>query len=356
LIATPLLKKLEQLLGTRSRIPQEREISKLTASLSNYKCIRGVNVGIDVAKDTLEIAARPENKQWSTKNLMSDFPTLIEKLRQIAPERIILEATGGWEVPLANHLAAAGLPVIVINPRQARAFAKATGQLTKTDKVDSRVLAHFGEAVKPPVRPLPDEQTQALADLLTRRRQLVDMLVAEKNRLVTVQHRPALKRDVEAHIKWLEKRIDQLDDDLRQQLEKSTVWRVNDELLRSVPGVGDVTSRTLLSQLPELGTLSDKEISALVGVAPRPNDSGKRTGQAHIRGGRANVRSVLYMATMTAIRCNPVIKTFYQRLLGKGKLKKVALTACMRKLLVILNSMIKKQKTWSPTQIPAAQA
>ena len=327
----------------------------MTASLSNYQCTRGVNVGIDVAKDTLEIAVRPDNQQWSTKNRVEDFPALIDKLRQIAPERIILEATGGWEVPLANHLAAADLPVIVINPRQARDFAKATGQLTKTDKVDSRILAHFGEAIKPPVRPLPDEQTQALADLITRRRQLVDMLVAEKNRLVTVQHRPALKRDVEAHIKWLEKRIDQLDDDLRKQLEKSTVWRVNDELLQSVPGVGDVTSRTLLAELPELGTLSDKEISALVGVAPRPNDSGRRTGQAHIRGGRANVRSVLYMAAMTAIRYNPVIKTFYQRLLGKGKLKKVALTACMRKLLVILNSMIKKQKSWSPTQIPAAQ-
>lgn len=328
----------------------------MTASLSNYKCTRGINVGIDVAKDTLEIAVRPDNEQWSTKNRLEDFPALIEKLRQIAPERIILEATGGWEVPLANHLAAAGLPVIVINPRQARDFAKATGQLTKTDKVDARVLAHFGEAIKPPVRLLPDEKTQALADLLTRRRQLVDMLVAEKNRLVTVQHRPALKRDVEAHIKWLEKRIDQLDDDLRQQLEKSPVWRVNDELLRSVPGVGDVTSRTLLLELPEIGTLSDKEISALVGVAPRANDSGPRTGQAHIRGGRTKVRSVLYMATMTAIRCNPVIKSFYQRLLAKGKLKKVALTACMRKLLVILNSMIKKQKSWSPTQIPAAQA
>jgi transposase len=328
----------------------------MTASLSNYQYARGVNVGIDVAKDTLEIAVRPDNEQWSTKNRIEDFPALIEKLQQIAPERIILEATGGWEAPLANHLAAAGLPVVVINPRQARDFAKATGQLTKTDKVDARGLAHFGEAVKPLVRPLPDEQTQALAALLTRRRQLVEMLAAEKNRLVTVQHRPALKRDVEAHIKWLERRIAHLDDDLRQQLEKSDLWRVNDQLLQSVPGVGDVTSRTLLSQLPELGTLSDKQIAALVGVAPHARDSGQRKGQAHISGGRANVRSMLYMATLTAIRCNPVIKTFYQRLLTKGKLKKVALTACMRKLLVILNSMIKKQKSWSPEQIPAAQA
>jgi len=334
---------------------RKKEKIKMTASLSNYQCARGVNVGIDVAKDTLEVAVRPDNEQWSTKNRVEDFPALIEKLRQIAPERIILEATGGWEAPLANHLAAAGLPVVVINPRQARDFAKATGKLTKTDKVDARGLAHFGEAVKPQVRPLPDEQTQALAALLTRRRQLVEMLAAEKNRLVTVQHRPALKRDVEAHIKWLEKRIEHLDDDLGKQLEKSAVWRVNDQLLQSVPGVGDVTSRTLLSQLPELGALSDKEIAALVGVAPHASDSGQRKGQAHIRGGRANVRSVLYMASLTAIRCNPVIKAFYQRLLAKGKLKKVALTACMRKLLVILNSMIRKQKSWSPVQIPATQ-
>ena len=329
---------------------------KMTVSSSNYQSIHGVNVGIDVAKETLEIAARPTNEQWSIKNRVEEFPDLIEKLRQLAPERIILEATGGWEAPLANHLAAAGLPVVVINPRQGRDFAKATGKLTKTDQVDARVLAHFGEAVKPQIRPLPDEQTQALADLLTRRRQLVEMLAAEKNRLVTVQHRPALKHDVEAHIKWLEKRIDQFDDDLRQQLEKSTVWRVNDQLLHSVPGVGDVTARTLLSQLPELGTLSDKEIAALVGVAPHANDSGRRKGQAQIKGGRANVRSVLYMATMTATRCNSVIKAFYQSLLAKGKPKKVALTACMRKLLVILNAMIRKQKSWNPPPITAANS
>jgi transposase len=328
----------------------------MTTPLSNYQAQRGVNVGIDVAKDTLEIAVRPDQEQWSIPNRVEAFPALLEKLQALAPERIILEATGGWEAPLANHLAAAGLPVVVINPRQARDFAKATGKLTKTDQVDARGLAHFGEAVKPPVRPLPEEQTQALAALLTRRRQLVEMLAAEKNRLVTVQHRPLLKKDVEAHVTWLEKRIAQLDEDLRQQLEQSPVWRVKDQLLQSVPGVGDVTARTLLSQLPELGALSDKEIAALVGVAPHACESGKRKGQAHIRGGRANVRSILYMATLTATRCNPVIKAFYQRLLAKGKLKKVALTACMRKLLVILNSMIRKQKSWSPAQIPAAQA
>lgn len=328
----------------------------MSATTSNYQATPGVHVGIDVAKDTLEIAARPQHEQWSAQNRLEDFPALIAKLQRLAPERIILEATGGWEAPLANHLAAAGLPVIVINPRQARDFAKATGQLTKTDRVDARLLAHFGEAVKPLVRPLPDEQTQALAALLTRRRQLVEMLTAEKNRLVMVQHRPTLKDDVAAHIAWLTKRIAQLDDDLRQQLEQSPVWRVNDQLLQSVPGVGDVTARTLLSQLPELGTLSDKQIAALVGVAPHARESGPRKGQAHISGGRANVRSVLYMATLTAIRCNPVIKAFYQRLLAKGKRKKVALTACMRKLLIILNAMIKKQKAWGPAQIPAAQA
>ena len=328
----------------------------MSASLSPYQPRCGVNVGIDVAKDTLEIAARPDNTSWATANRVEDFPVLLEKLRELAPERIILEATGGWETPLANHLAAAGLPVIIINPRQARDFAKATGKLTKTDKVDARGLAHFGEAIKPAVRRLPDEQTQALAALLTRRRQLVEMYAAEQNRLVTVQHRPALKEEVEAHLKWLKQRIAQLDDDLRKQLEESAVWRAHDQLLQSVPGVGDVVSRTLLSQLPELGTLSDKEIAALVGVAPHAHDSGKRKGQAHIRGGRANVRSLLYMAALTAIRWNPVIKAFYQRLLAKGKLKKVALTACMRKLLVILNSMIKKQKSWNPEQISAAQS
>lgn len=328
----------------------------MTTPVTTYQATAGVNVGIDVAKDTLEIAARPDHEQWSSPNRVDAFPALIAKLQQLAPARIILEATGGWEAPLASHLAAAGLPVVVINPRQARDFAKATGKLTKTDQVDARGLAHFGEAVKPPVRALPDEQTQALAALLTRRRQLVDMLVAEKNRLVTVQHRPNLQRDVSAHIKWLEKRIAQLDEDLRQQLEQSTVWRVNDELLQSVPGVGEVTARTLLSQLPELGTLADKQIAALVGVAPHACDSGQHKGPAHIRGGRRNVRSVLYMATLTATRCNPVIKAFYQRLLAKGKLKKVALTACMHKLLVILNAMIKKQKAWRPAQMPAAQA
>lgn len=327
----------------------------MTASSSNYQARRGFNVGIDVSKNTLEIATRPDNEQWSINNRLENFPTLIDDLRRIAPERIILEATGGWEVPLANHLAAAGLPVVVINPRQARDFAKATGKMTKTDRVDAVVLAHFGEAVRPQVRPLPNEQTQAMEALITRRRQLVDMLAAEKNRLVAAQHRPTLKRDIEVHIKWLEKRIEQLDDDLQKQLEKSEVWRANDQLLQSVPGIGDVTSRTLLAQLPELGILSDKEIAALVGVAPHACESGVRKGQAHIKGGRSVVRSVLYMATLTAIRCNPVIKTFYQHLLAKGKLKKVALTACMRKLLVILNSMIKKQKAWSPGQIPAAQ-
>lgn len=266
----------------------------MTASLSHHQPRRGVNVGIDVAKDTLEIAVRPDHTSWIVANRVEEFPVLLEKLQELAPERIILEATGGWEAPLANHLAAAGLPVIVINPRQARDFAKATGKLTKTDKVDARGLAHFGEAIQPAARRLPDEQTQALAALLTRRRQLVEMYAAEQNRLVTVQHRPVLKEDVEAHLQWLTHRIAQLDDDLRQQLEQSPVWRANDQLLQSVPGVGDVTSRTLLSQLPELGTLSDKEIAALVGVAPHANDSGMRKGQAHIRGGRANVRSILY--------------------------------------------------------------
>ena len=325
-------------------------------SASNYQPRNGVNIGIDVSKVGLEIAVRPVNEQWSAKNRVEDFSELIERFLQLAPERIILEGTGGWETTLANYLAAAGLPVVVINPRQARDFARSTGQLTKTDKVDARMLAHFGEAIMPPVRPLPDEQTQALAALIARRHQLIEMLRAERTRLGSYQQRSALKRDLEAHIKWLESRIGRLDDDLRDHLQKSPVWRVNDELLQSVPGVGHVTSLTLLSLLPELGTLSDKAIVALVGLAPRARESGKRRGKAQIMGGRGRVRSALYMAGITAIRCNPVIKTFYQHLLAKGKPKKLAITACMRKLLVILNAMIKKQKHWQEQQIPAVFA
>ena len=303
-------------------------------------------VGIDVSKDSLDIAVRPSGEFWSINHDPQQFPALIEKLTQLAPSRIVLEATGGLETLVATHLAAAGLPVCVINPRQARDFAKATGQLAKTDRVDAHLLAHFGEALQPERSELPSTQTQLLDALLTRRRQLVQIRTAEKNRLAMTGHPRKIVKDLQAHIAWLDKRISHCDDELKTTLQASPVWRVNDQLLRSVPGIGEVVSRTLLAELPELGRLTDKQIAALVGLAPFACDSGGWHGKRHIRGGRSSVRSALYMATLSAIRSNYRIRTFYQRLLAAGKLKKVALTACMRKLLVILNAIIKQQQPW----------
>lgn len=306
-------------------------------------------VGIDVSKDSLDVCVRPLDQEWSLANNSKEIAGLVSKLKQLAVERIIVEATGGLETQLATQLAAAELPVVIINPRQARDFARATGQLAKTDRLDARVLAHFGEAIKPELRPLPSDQSRKLEALLTRRRQLVDMMVGEKNRLASCGQNKEMARDIRDHISWLEKRIHRCDEEMRKELEKSPNWRAKDNLLRAVPGVGDVTSRTLLAALPELGQVSNKEISALAGLAPFERTSGRWKGESHIQGGRANVRSVLYMATMAAIRCNPVIRTFYQRLVAAGKKKKVALTACMRKLLTILNSIIKHQRPWRAT-------
>lgn len=311
-------------------------------------------IGIDIAKDQLDIAVRPTGENWRVAHTSDQFPALLARLKDLAPERIVLEATGGLEVLLATQLAAAALPVVVINPRQARDFAKATGQLAKTDPVDAQVLAHFGEALQPPVRPLPDEQTRALEALLTRRRQLVDMLVAEKNRLAALSRQPKLQKNVTEHIAWLNQHIADVDDDLKTQLEQSPVFCQNDRLLQSVPSVGNVTSRTLLACLPELGKLTHKQIGALVGVVPYARQSGQWQGQAHIRGGRTEVRTVLYMATLSAVRYNPTIKTFYQHLLARGKKKKVALTACMHKLLTILNAIIRHQEEWRAPQTSAA--
>ena len=303
-------------------------------------------VGIDVSKDSLDLAIRPSGEHWSIDHDPRQFPALIEKLIQLGPARIVLEATGGLETLVVTNLAAAGLPVCVINPRQARDFAKATGQLAKTDQVDAHLLAHFGEALQPKLRELPSKQAQLFEALLTRRRQLIQMRTAEKNRLAMTGHPRKVSKDLEAHIAWLTKRISQCDDELKTALQSSPVWLANDRLLRSVPGIGEVVSRTLLAELPELGRLTDKQIAALVGVAPFACDSGGRHGKRHIRGGRSSVRSVLYMATLSAIRRNYRIRSFYERLLVAGKLKRVALTACMRKLLVILNAIIKQQKPW----------
>lgn len=311
-------------------------------------------IGIDVAKQHLDLYVRPTGEAWRVAHQPEAFPALLERLQALAPERIVMEATGGLETLLATQLAAAGLPVVVINPRQARDFAKATGQLAKTDQVDARVLAHFGEALQPPVRALPDEQTRALEATLTRRRQLVDMLVAEKNRHAALPQQPALQKGVAEHLAWLEQRIAELDKDLQQQLEQSPVFCRNDRLLQSVPSVGPVTARTLLACLPELGTLTHKQIGALVGVVPFARQRGQWQGEAHIHGGRVAVRTVLYMATLSAVRYNPTIKAFYQHLLGRGKKKKVALTACMHKLLTILNAIVRHQEEWNPPQTSAA--
>jgi transposase len=260
---------------------------------------------------------------------------------------IVLGATGGLEVPLAGALAAAGLPVVVINPRQVRDFARATGQLAKTDRLDAQILARFAEAIRPPIRPVPDEQTQALAALVARRRQLIEMLTAEKNRM-RLAARPMQKR-VQAHVTWLEKELATINTDLTATMRESPVWREKEEVLRSVPGVGPVLTTTLFANLPELGTLTRKEVAALAGVAPFPRDSGTLKGRRAIWGGRAHVRAALYMAALVATRRNPVIRAFYQRLCQAGKAKKVALTACMRKLLTILNAMLKSGRPWRVT-------
>lgn len=305
-----------------------------------------IYVGIDVAKDRVDVAVRPSGKVWSVSYDEAGIADLVVELNGLAPEAVIAESTGGLELPLAAALAAASLPVAVINPRQARDFAKSTGQLAKTDRLDAQVLAHFGEAVRPPIRALPDAETHALGSVLARRRQVMDILVAEKNRLgrATAQVRPR----IEAHITWLEDELEDLDTDLRDRVHKSAMWREKDDLLQSVPGVGQQVSLTMLAYLPELGTLNRKQIAALVGVAPFNRDSGPRRGRRSVWGGRARVRSALYMGALVGSRRNPALREFYQRLLEAGKPKKVALTACMRKLLTILNSMMRTGQRWNP--------
>lgn len=310
-------------------------------------------VGIDVSKAQLDIAVYPAGESWTTANDAAGLTALVLRLQQVRPTLIVLEATGGWEIPIAGALAAAGLPVAVVNPRQVRAFAKATGQLAKTDRLDAQVLAQFAAAVHPAPRPLPDAATQELAALLTRRRQLIEMLTAEKNRLG--QAAPPVRKDIRAHITWLEKRLARVDDDLTTLIRTSPLWREQDDLLQSIPGVGPVLSRTLLAELPELGTLTRQQIAALVGVAPLNHDSGTHRGKRRIWGGRATVRTALYMGALVASRCNPVLKAFYHRLLAAGKAKKVALVACMRKLLTILNAMLKQRAPWRPPCVDRAR-
>jgi transposase len=275
--------------------------------------------------------------------------TLVERLQALHPVLMVLEATGGWERAVTSALATAGLPVVVVNPRQVRDFARATGQLAKTDALDARALAHFADVIRPTPRPLPDAQTQELRALLGRRQQLVVMRTAEQNRLTGTRTR--LITDIEAHITWLNARIATLDNDLEILRRASPVWRENDDLLQSAPGIGPVCARTLLLELPELGTLNRQQIAALVGVAPLNCDSGTLRGRRTMWGGRAHVRTVLYMGTLVATRYNPRMKAFYQRLLAAGKLKKVALTACMHKFLTILNAMLKHRTPWQAQEV-----
>ncbi len=307
-------------------------------------------VGIDVAKNRLDIAVRPGGECWSATNDADGVTALVTRLHELQPTLVVLEASGGYEHPLTAALAGAGLPTAVVNPRQARDFAKATGKLAKTDALDAQALAHFAEAVKPAARPVPDAQAQALAAVLARRRQLVEMLTAERNRLHTAV--PAVQERIAAHLVWLEEELDEINRQLDRLVAEDPAWRERDALLRGVPGVGPVLSTTLLAELPELGALTRHEVAALAGVAPLNRDSGTRRGKRTVWGGRAQLRAALYMGTLAAARFNPLIKAFYARLCAAGKPKKVALTACMRKLLTILNAMLARRTRWQPQ--PAA--
>ena len=307
-------------------------------------------VGIDVSKATLDVDCLPVSAPQQFANDTQGIAALVKSIKGSDVQRIVLEATGGYETAAAAALAAAGLPVVVINPKRVRDFAKAKGILAKTDRLDAQVLAAFGRDIAPPVRALPDQAQRELAELLDRRMQLVAMRAQEKARLSTVL--PIAQRDIEQHIAWLDNRIKKFDADLDKRLRATNVWKDKVKLLDSVPGIGKVSIFTLLARLPELGALNRAKIAALVGVAPFNDDSGKRRGQRYIRGGRTDVRCVLYMATLTAKRCNPAIKQFFDHLIANGKPFKVAMTACMRKLLTILNVMIKNEEPWKNSITP----
>ena len=308
--------------------------------------------GIDVSKRRLDVRLLPGREAFCVANDPEGIDELVRRLEEARPELVVLEATGRYERPVASAIAAssAGIAVAVVNPRQARDFAKATGKLAKTDKIDAEVLARFASAVSPKPSVLPDEEAQALQAILARRRQILEMLVAENNRLQMAPE--ALAKRIRAHLKWLQKELIRTDRDLEEAIAESETWRRNEGLLRSVPGVGPVLARTLLAELPELGTLAPKRLCSLVGIAPFNRDSGTLRGKREVWGGRAPVRAALYMGTLVATRHNPVLKEFYGRLLGAGKPKKVALVACMRKLLVILSAMMRDGVPWSPTHVP----
>jgi transposase len=303
-------------------------------------------VGIDVSRDQLDGAVAPGDATFAFTNDVDGTEQLVDHLRTLAPSLVIMEATGGLEMPAAVALTSAELPLVIINPRQSRDYARSTGRLAKTDRIDARVLAEFAWKIRPEPRPIADEQRQRLSALLTRRRQLLDMTVAERSRLSRAH--PDVKPSLEAHLAWLKQQIDELDKELEQFIRSTPIWREKGKVLRSMPGVGPVLTAALLAELPELGQLNRKEIAKLVGVAPLSRDSGRWRGKRSCWGGRAKVRRVLYMSTMAATLHNPVIREFYQRLVAAGKEHKVALTACMRKLLTIVNAMVRDMRPWQP--------
>jgi transposase len=310
-------------------------------------------IGIDVSKHQLEVAAHESDCQFRCANKVSAFGKLIAELIDLRPALVVLEATGGLEIPVVGALHAAGLPVVVVNPRQVRDFAKALGQLAKTDRLDARVLAHFAAAIKPPLRSIKSKEEQELDALTGRRDQLVEMLTDEKNRRTSAAS-DTVRDQIKQHIDWLEECIAELDEQLKTLLQSSTHWQAKDEILRSVPGIGPVASCSMIADLPELGTLNRQQISKLVGVAPLNRDSGQQRGTRHIYGGRARLRRVLYMAALTASRHNAAIKEFYQRLRTNHKPFKVAITACMRKLLTILNVMVRDSTCWKNKHVPVS--
>jgi len=301
-------------------------------------------VGVDVSKAQLEVALGAAGELFSVANDQRGVAALVARLEKAAPQRVIVEASGGLEVAVVAELGAAGLPVVVINPRQARDFARATGQLAKTDALDARMLALFAERVCPPLRALPSQEQRELKALVARRRDLVEMITAERNRLSSAPK--LLHKEITAHIRWLEGRLKQRDRDLERTLRSSPLWREQENLLKSMPGVGPVNCFTLVAELPELGQLNRRQIAKLVGIAPLNRDSGAMRGKRTTWGGRASVRAALYMATLAAVRCNPVLRAFHARLRAAGKPPKLALVAAMRKLLTILNPMLKHRTPW----------
>jgi len=304
-------------------------------------------VGIDVSKDRLDVHLRPSGESFAVARDGEALAGLVERLQALAPALVVMEATGGYETVVASALGAAHLPLAAVNPRQIRAFARATGRLAKTDRLDAAAIAHFAEAIRPPARPIAEPEALALGELVARRRQVIEMIVAETNRRRTATQRRVI-RAIERHLAVLQTELSELDGDIDGAIRNSPAWQAEADLLQSVPGIGPATLRTLIAELPELGKLDRRKIAALVGVAPINRDSGTLRGRRTIAGGRAAVRTALYMPTIVASRANPVIATYYKKLRAAGKPAKQALIACMRKLIVILNAMLRDQKPWQP--------